>query len=178
MTFIQYLRKGKHRRPVGMVIVNVDEVSPVDGTVELSVGWSLCRKEDRWDRNIGYAIAYGRRTCPKNQVRAKFHQTSDGRYTDDAYTVGAVSVSQILQNMPQSLHETFLGVSYRAIRFCYNELNCGVLFDSMKEDITDEINGDIIRKIEEQAASSRFISEAIWAPEPIKEVIFKREHVD
>ena len=51
---VKYVRDAK-RKPVGVVVA----------TGKYNVGWSLCSKEDKWNKKVGITMAVGRAILPK-----------------------------------------------------------------------------------------------------------------
>ena len=57
---VKYVRDEK-RKPVGVVVA----------TGKYKVGWSLCSKEDKWDKKVGMTMAVGRAVMPKTGFPAQ-----------------------------------------------------------------------------------------------------------
>ena len=57
---VNYVRDSK-RQPVGVGVA----------IGKYKVGWSLCDRKDKWNKEIGVALAAGRAALPKNLVPAQ-----------------------------------------------------------------------------------------------------------
>ncbi|MDY0215136.1 MAG: hypothetical protein RBS24_06485 [Bacilli bacterium] len=55
---IQYVRKGKSRVPFGTM--TAEKLTSVDGVDYISLGWSICNKEDTFFKSIGKERAMSR----------------------------------------------------------------------------------------------------------------------
>jgi len=50
---IKYIRNPKTREPRGVVVA-------FNENGKVHIGWSLCSKEDKWDKDLGFKIAVNR----------------------------------------------------------------------------------------------------------------------
>lgn len=74
---VEYLRNSKTRAPQGLVIVQrVDnETNPY-----LVVGWSLCRKDEKFDRKMAFRIAQNRIDKDYVRVSNPFNLINDTKW--------------------------------------------------------------------------------------------------
>jgi hypothetical protein len=84
---IKYVR-DKSRKPIGMVVAVKQEKEP------FTLGWSLCNKKDKWNRDIAKKIAIGR-----------------------AYNISHRDEVFTYYDVPESLHDEVHNMNVRANRY-------------------------------------------------------------